>query len=517
MQARSKGWIGSAAVLTLVQIGASLLLRPGLKLTAVSDLTYGLLILALLLAFFSNARAARGRLRTVWMLMAFSWAFWLADECGWIVYDLVFRRPMPDMFPGDILLFLAGVPVLAALLLRPHVDPTQRSIRFGIPDFLQLMLWWVYLYVFLVTCWQYVWRSGAIYNRNFDRLFLVQILVLLTALGGLLRQSSGPWTRFYSLLFTALFLNYVCVLAENRAIEAGLYYTGCWYDIWFVGSLAVFMVVAVQARSLLPVVATARHEAYGVWLSGIAALAVLSLPAMVVYAALDRSAPSTVVTFRLLITSAVIVPMTALTFVKQWRLYSGLRATNTVLAEASITDPLTGIRNRRFFSETIGAEISATLREFRSEPDRCSRDLIFYLIDIDNFKEVNDKYGHDVGDRVLVEVARRIGSVMRSSDVLVRWGGEEFLIISRFADRRQAEALALRVLQVVRGEPLLVEATVTLTRTCSVGWAAFPWLEHDPAAKGYEDVLKLADKALVQAKASGKDRSIGMTPHMGLE
>ncbi len=515
MQARSKRWIGSAAALTLVEIAASVFLRPSLKLTAVSDTVTALLLLGLLLAFSANARAARGRLRSVWMMLVLSWAFWLADQCGWIVYDVVLRKPMPDMFPGDILLFLAGVPVLAALVLRPHVDPTQRSIRFGMPDFLQLMLWWIYLYVFLVTCWQYVSRDSAAYNRNFDRLYLVQFLVLLTALGVLLYQSSGPWRRFYFLLFAALFLSYLIVIAENRAIEARVYYTGSWYDVGFAGSLAFFVGVAARTRDLIPVPATTKDEGYGSWLSGFAALAVLSLPAMVIYSALEGSIPPAVVRFRLVITAAATVAMTALVIVKQRRLYSDLKRVNAILAEASITDPLTGIRNRRFFSETIGFDVAATLREFPSKADRSARDLIFYLVDIDNFKEVNDRYGHDAGDRVLVELARRICSVMRASDVLLRWGGEEFLILSRFADRRQANALALRVLQAVRGEPLAVGAAVTITRTCSVGWAAFPWQEHDPSVMGYQEVLKLADQALVQAKTAGKDRAIGMIPHGG--
>jgi diguanylate cyclase (GGDEF)-like protein len=76
--------------------------------------------------------------------------------------------------------------------------------------------------------------------------------------------------------------------------------------------------------------------------------------------------------------------------------------------------------------------------------DQRTRDLFFYLIDADNFKEVNDRYGHDVGERVLVEMARRISSAIRHSDVLVRWGGEEFLILSRYTDRREAKTLSAR-------------------------------------------------------------------------
>jgi len=131
---------------------------------------------------------------------------------------------------------------------------------------------------------------------------------------------------------------------------------------------------------------------------------------------------------------------------------------------------------------------------------------------MDNFKEVNDLYGHDAGDRLLVEAARRIGTAIRDSDVLLRWGGEEFLIMSRSTDRRQADALALRVMQAVRSESFQISATHWIRRTCSIGWAAFPWREENPGAMGYEDVLNMADRALGQAKKAGKDQAIGMAP-----
>ena len=73
-----------------------------------------------------------------------------------------------------------------------------------------------------------------------------------------------------------------------------------------------------------------------------------------------------------------------------------------------MTDPLTGLRNRRYFSATIEADVGQALRSHADKHDPHTRDLVFYLIDADNFKEVNDRYGHDIGDVVLVEMARRV-------------------------------------------------------------------------------------------------------------
>jgi diguanylate cyclase (GGDEF)-like protein len=208
--------------------------------------------------------------------------------------------------------------------------------------------------------------------------------------------------------------------------------------------------------------------------------------------------------------------MAFLLFIQHRRLNRELRHTNVVLEEASLTDPLTGLRNRRYFSAAIEADVQQTLRSHEDDHDPHTRDLVFYLIDADNFKEVNDRYGHDVGDKVLTEMARRLSSSIRHSDVLVRWGGEEFLIVSRYTDRNEAELLAQRVLSAVADTPFsLGPEREPMYRTCSLGWAAFPWSVSNPRGVCYEEVLTLADRGLNRAKQSGKNRAVGMLPAGG--
>jgi diguanylate cyclase (GGDEF)-like protein len=155
--------------------------------------------------------------------------------------------------------------------------------------------------------------------------------------------------------------------------------------------------------------------------------------------------------------------------------------------------------------------VAKTLRAHADGHDATTRDLVFYLVDVDDFKEVNDRHGHDAGDRVLVEMSQRISSAIRNSDVLVRWGGEEFLIVSRYTDRREAEILAARVMQAVGEEPYAVnEHGDSIRRTCSMGWATFPWRAEGLDQLGHEEVLSLADRGLQQAKSLGKNRAIGM-------
>ncbi len=192
-----------------------------------------------------------------------------------------------------------------------------------------------------------------------------------------------------------------------------------------------------------------------------------------------------------------------------------LAAMNRELQEASLTDPLTGLRNRRFFSAEIGREVAKVLRAFRSSgdgPPPEGRDLVFYLVDLDHFKEINDLYGHDAGDGVLVEAAARLESVVRKSDWLIRWGGEEFLIVSGESDRQQARLLAERILSVISRVPMDLGKRRTIWRTCSVGWAVFPWLPATPEAVSYDEILRLADRALLLAKRSGRHQSVGLLP-----
>lgn len=216
--------------------------------------------------------------------------------------------------------------------------------------------------------------------------------------------------------------------------------------------------------------------------------------------------------FRVLVTALAILMMAALVFAKQQLLHQELMQANLILEESSTTDPLTGIRNRRFLSTNIQQDIAQALRTHRENPWSPERDLIFYLIDLDNFKKVNDRYGHDGGDRVLIEAARRITSAIRDSDLLVRWGGEEFLVVSRFTDRGQSAVLAERVLDAIRAKPFAVNPTEFTSQTCSIGWAAFPWFEQDVDVMGYEGVLKFADRGLYRAKKAGKNRAVGMIP-----
>jgi diguanylate cyclase (GGDEF)-like protein len=501
--------------MALLVLACLLLPARSFAITAASDIVGALLMLTALVAFASLGLANQGRMRWSWLLQAAGWALWFTDQIVWIWYDLILQKKMPQMSPADALLFLAGAPMIAGLLLRPHRQTTQRSTRSGILDFLLLALWWLYLYVSFVVCWQYVSPDVDAYNRNFDVLSWAGTIMLAIVPAIFFFQTSGRWKLFYGSFCCAVLFNGFWLYALDRAIEKDVYFTGSWYDIPYFASFAMFATTAMFGRELTPEPETAdsksRESSYYTWMGNLAILGVLSLPVIGCYALLDPSLPQSASRFRLMVTLATMFIMAFLLFLQHQRLNQELQRTNSVLQEASLTDPLTGLRNRRYFSESIEADVSHALRCYTDDHDPHTRDLVFYLIDADHFKDINDRYGHDVGDKVLVEMAHRLSSSIRHSDVLVRWGGEEFLIVSRYMDRAEAGLLAQRVLSAVADTPFTLGKTgATISRTCSMGWAAFPWFPDDPRAVSYEEVLTLADRGLNHAKRSGRNQAVGM-------
>jgi diguanylate cyclase (GGDEF)-like protein len=190
------------------------------------------------------------------------------------------------------------------------------------------------------------------------------------------------------------------------------------------------------------------------------------------------------------------------------------------LAEMVTTDALTELRNRRYLADFMDREAARLLRTHvraRAGGSPGGR-LCLMLLDVDNFKSVNDARGHDAGDVVLKQVAHRIAGGLRKPDLVVRWGGEEFVIVAREIDGERALPLAERLRQLLAEHPFVLPGGASIRITCSIGFAVFPFcIAADTDGLGsWQQVLALADVALLEAKRGGRDRVLGIAPGASL-
>jgi diguanylate cyclase (GGDEF)-like protein len=197
-----------------------------------------------------------------------------------------------------------------------------------------------------------------------------------------------------------------------------------------------------------------------------------------------------------------------------------LKDANEALRNQSLTDPLTGLRNRRYLGVCMPEDTAQVVRTHRNnnlgQQDRLgvNIDLVFLMVDVDHFKSVNDLFGHHAGDLVLQQLADILRGATRDTDTVVRWGGEEFLIVARNASRSDSTVLAERIRSGVETCDFDIGTGVPLKRTCSVGFSFYPFLTNPPEACSWEQVVDLADHCLYAAKRGGRNAWVGISPAM---
>jgi diguanylate cyclase (GGDEF)-like protein len=193
-----------------------------------------------------------------------------------------------------------------------------------------------------------------------------------------------------------------------------------------------------------------------------------------------------------------------------------LEQANEALREAILIDPLTGLYNRRFLTMTMPEEEVRLRRMFRSyiqkgeSPLNHNEDLVLFLGDLDHFKRINDAYGHAAGDQVIQEAAQALRVASRTADTLVRWGGEEFLLVAKRSDREKAHLIAEKLCHALRDHSVVLPDGRRLRCTISIGFAVFPILDQNPEAFTWEDTLQVADQCLYAVKRAGRDGWVGV-------
>ena len=186
---------------------------------------------------------------------------------------------------------------------------------------------------------------------------------------------------------------------------------------------------------------------------------------------------------------------------------------NKMLQEFSFKDPLTGLHNRRYANEFVSRIASTFLKQITT-PEVAARNIdltgkvmLVMIADVDDIRSVNERYGQEAGDRVLVEISRRIREVIRFDDSAMRWGGDEFLVVCPMVRKANAYQVVEKVLDAVRSRPVPLDDATRSAMSVSVGAVWVPFMEAHPFAIAFDFAVELAEKALQVAKREGRNQA----------
>jgi signal transduction histidine kinase len=319
--------VGTWIFILVIYSAVSLSLKRGSEpLNTFGNLMQCLVPLLANAGLLLNAGTPHWRRNLFWMLIAMSCTLWMIGQFQWTYHEVYLHKPLPDLNPGDILFFLRGIPMMAALALRPHRRRGEIRLRFGYLDLVLLFTWWTFLYAFAVLPWIYASPMVAQYNYNYNLLANIQNMVIVGGLASLWLTSSGVWRIVYANLFGGATLYLLTSLVINVAIAGGRYYTGSLYDLPLLSHflwLALAGVIAYQNRSKLDAPSENAYDSdpdstseENVWAARLAMAAVISLPVFAIYTLRFSHDDPEVRDFRLMATLIASVPLALLIFLR---------------------------------------------------------------------------------------------------------------------------------------------------------------------------------------------------------
>jgi len=426
---RRRVLLGALSLLGLFASAADLRLQPGgPRVTrALDDL--GQLAAALVLALCAGLRArdVTGRLRLSWLLIAIGAACWAAGQAIWSYFEII--RSVPTPFPSlaDAGYLLLPTLALTGLLVRPsHAFTGRGRVRVALDVLL-----------IIVSLFTVSWASafGEVYHGGADSLAsrlvslaypagdvaLLTVVVIVVAYASAGCRSGLLWLGAGLAIFAVGDSDFAYLTAK------GTYWTGSLVDACWVTGFLVMAWGAVFDRNGSRPTDTGRSYL---------AVVLPFAPTLVGLAVLAGQLHGTGTDDMMLAAGVVMV---VVLLARQVLVVSDNHRLVEQMRFQAFHDPLTGLSNRALFQDRLGHALD--LR------DRVPRGLAVLLIDLDNFKLVNDSLGHGVGDQLLVEVGRRLRHAARGGDTVARLGGDEFAILLETGARLPLE-FARRVLAI---------------------------------------------------------------------
>jgi len=271
-----------------------------------------------------NAGTPHWRRNIFWMLLAMSCTLWMIGQFEWTYYEVYQHQPMPTINGGDVIFFLKGIPIMAALALQPHRKRGELRLQVGYLNFVLLFTWWAFVYAFVVFPWMYATPSEAQYNYNYDVVTNVQNMVIVIGLGVLWLKAKGAWRVVYANLFGGAAMYMLSSLTINVAISMHKYSTGSAYDLPLISSFLWFGlagVVAYLKRGDLDSPQdngsdSEERPRESMWSARLAMAAVISLPVFAIVTLRFAHDAPTVRDFRLMTTLIASVPIAFLVFLR---------------------------------------------------------------------------------------------------------------------------------------------------------------------------------------------------------
>ncbi|HXY23812.1 MAG TPA: HAMP domain-containing sensor histidine kinase [Candidatus Acidoferrum sp.] len=319
-------WLFVIALYTAVSLS---LPRGSQSLTTFADAVQCIVPLIANAGLLLNAGTPHWRRNLFWMLIALSCTLWMIGQFEWTYYEVYLRKQFPAMYPGDVLFFLRGIPMMAALALQPDRRSRELHARLGYLDFTLLMTWWTFVYVFVVLPWLYAAPSAAEYNHNYNLVTNIQNTVIVVVLIVFWLRSKGAWKKIYAHLLGASVLYLLIALTIDVRLDVGDYYSGSLYDVPLLTSFFWFAFAGVYAYRNSSELEAITSESFANsdpdsdsarnshrWSSRLAMGAVISLPLLALYSLYFEHEGQKVRDFRLVTTVVAALPLAVLIFVR---------------------------------------------------------------------------------------------------------------------------------------------------------------------------------------------------------
>jgi diguanylate cyclase (GGDEF)-like protein len=454
--------------------------------TVVSDLApIPMAIAATVLAWVAgHDRHATVSRRRAWRWIAFGCASWSLAECLWFYFEVIeHRSPFPS--PADVFYLTFYVLVFIGLVQLPVRDLGRKErVTFAL-DLATVM------FVTLMVVW-YLVIEPTVQTHNS---LLTQALALAYPVGDvmlvlgvsrmMMRRRAGseaPWPL--ALLAAGMTVLAVADIVYARLDLAGSYMPGTLPDaLWIVALFAIALAGLTQWQSSWPNRPTVDDRDVAPPVSKLPYLAVL-IGLLLVLNETSRNVGGPL--------SVLLLGALGLTLIVVARQVTVLRDNERLVRELhrlANTDPLTGLANRRRLFELAPRLVSRAHRSLQT--------VTAVMIDIDHFKEINDRYGHAAGDEVIRTVAERCSAALRPTDLLARYGGDEFIAIIAGETGSYRREIAVRLRESI-GDECIETSAGPIETTLSVGVAT-------SSEAGLERLLQEADAALLRAKRAGRN------------